>query len=308
MEPRQTQSYLRNLLAERRIRPKRKLGQSFLVDLNLIDLIVRTAELATEDLVLEVGSGTGSLTNMVAAAAGAVVTVEVDPDFAAIAREAVADKPNVVPIHADILRNKNELNSDVLRILGETRERFGASRFKLVANLPYAVATPLIGNLLLSDWIPERMVVTVQWEIAERLTANPGTKEYSALSVFVQSVADVEIIRRLAPSVFWPKPQVASAIVMIRPNAAKRQHVGDATRFRHFLRDLYTHRRKNLRSALAALPQSFRDKPKVDQRLAELGLEGTVRAEALDVEQHLRLCAAFGSPVAPTKAASAVLE
>jgi 16S rRNA (adenine1518-N6/adenine1519-N6)-dimethyltransferase len=95
--------------------------------------------------------------------------------------------------------------------------------------------------------------------------------------------------------VFWPRPQVDSAIVLIRPDAGKRAHVGDVLRFRNFLRDLYTHRRKNLRGALAGLPSGRRDKNEVDARLAELGIPGTCRAEELDLEQHLRLCQVFGS-------------
>jgi 16S rRNA (adenine1518-N6/adenine1519-N6)-dimethyltransferase len=136
--------------------------------------------------------------------------------------------------------------------------------------------------------------VTVQWEIGERLIARPGTKDYGALAVLVQSIADVELIRRLPPSVFWPRPKVDSAIVRIRPRADLRAEVGDVQRFRNFLRDLYTHRRKNLRGALAALPGRDWDKAEVDRKLAELGLAGTVRAEALDRHQHLRLCAVFG--------------
>ncbi len=293
-EPRQTLSYLRNLFDERGIRPKSKLGQNFLIDLNLLDLIIRTAELSRDDLALEVGSGTGSLTALLAQHAGAVLSVEVDPAFFALTSEAVAGRDNVTLIHADILKNKNELNPEVLSTLDALQQRFDCRQRKLVANLPYVVATPVISNFLLLDSVMERMVVTVQWEIAERLTAQPGTKDYGALAVMVQSLADVELVRRLAPSVFWPRPQVASAIVLIRPNAAKRAHVGDVLRFRHFLRDLYVHRRKNLRGALAALPSGRLDKHEVDHRLAELGLDGAVRAEDLDREQHLRLCAVFG--------------
>jgi 16S rRNA (adenine1518-N6/adenine1519-N6)-dimethyltransferase len=293
MEPRQTLSYLRNLFEERGIRPKGKLGQNFLIDLNLLDLIVRSAEVDSDDLVLEVGSGTGSLTNLLAAHAGAVVTVEVDPAFAALTAEAVRERENVTAVHADVLKNKNELSPEVLAALGDARRLRAFGRFKIVSNLPYVVATPVISNFLLSDFVPERMVVTVQWEIAERLAAHPGTKEYGALSVLMQSVADVEVIRRLGPSVFWPRPQVASAIVAVRPNAAKRAQVGDVGRFRRFLRDLYTHRRKNLRGALAGMPGGRLEKSVVDRKLAELGFEGSTRAERLDVGEHLRLCAAF---------------
>jgi 16S rRNA (adenine1518-N6/adenine1519-N6)-dimethyltransferase len=291
---RQTLSYLRNLFEERGIRPKNKLGQNFLIDLNLLDLLLRAAELSAADLALEVGSGTGSLTERLAEEAGAVVSVEVDPAFATLVAEAVHGRDNVVLLHADVLRNKNEINPEVLRAVGELARQRGTSRLKLVANLPYAVAVPVLSNLLLTDAGVERMVVTVQWEIAERLTAGPGTKDYGALAVLVQSLADVELIRRLPPAVFWPRPQVSSAIVRIRPVPARRAHVGDVHRFRRFLRDLYAHRRKNLRGALAGSPGKRFAKEEVDARLAELGIDGTTRAETLDREQHLRLCRVFG--------------
>jgi 16S rRNA (adenine1518-N6/adenine1519-N6)-dimethyltransferase len=293
--PRQTLSYLRTLFEQRGIKPKNKLGQNFLIDLNLLDLLLRRAELTPDDLALEIGSGTGSLTVRLAEQAGAVLSVELDPSFYAMVREAVApfgDK--VVLVHADVLKNKNELRPQVLEALAELKRRTGRTRVKLVANLPYAVAVPVISNFLLLDEPPERMVVTVQWEIAERLLARPGTKDYGALAVLVQSLAGVELVRQLPPVVFWPRPQVASAIILIRPDAGKRAHVGDVHRFRAFLRDLYTHRRKNLRGALAGSPRGRVPKEEVDRKLTELGLEGTARAETLDLEQHLRLCSAFG--------------
>jgi 16S rRNA (adenine1518-N6/adenine1519-N6)-dimethyltransferase len=292
--PRQTLSYLKTLFEERGMRPKNKLGQNFLIDLNLVDFIIRSAELTKDDVVVEVGSGTGSLTARLAELAGAVLSVELDPAFHTLTAEIVADCANVTLMHEDILHNKNELNPDVLSTLDGLLDRAGAKRVKLVANLPYVVATPVICNFLLSDVPIERMAVTVQWEIAERLTATPGHKEYASLAVLVQSLADVEILRKLPPGVFWPRPKVESAIVCIRPNAAKRAHVGDVHRFRSFLRDLYVHRRKNLRGALTGSPSGRRDKAEVDRLLAELGLDGTVRAEALDIEQHLRLCNVFG--------------
>jgi 16S rRNA (adenine1518-N6/adenine1519-N6)-dimethyltransferase len=290
---RQTLSYLRALFQARGIRPKSKLGQCFLVDLNLLHVLVQTAELSRDDLVLEIGAGTGSLTVQLAEQARAVVSAEVDPGFFALAGEAVSGRDHVVLVQGDALRNKNEISPDLLTVLEDVRRRTGATRVKLVANLPYAVATPVIGNLLLTPIGIERMVVTVQLEIALRLIAQPGTKDYGALSVFTQALADAELVRRLAPTVFWPRPAVASAIVQIRPNEMKRRHVGDPVRFRHFLRDLYAHRRKNLRGALSSWPSGRRPREEVDRVLSQLGIEGTVRAETLSVEQHLRLCAAF---------------
>jgi 16S rRNA (adenine1518-N6/adenine1519-N6)-dimethyltransferase len=298
--PRQTLSYLRTLFEERGIRPKAKLGQNFLIDLNVLDVMVAAAELSRDDLVVEVGSGTGGLTARLCDHAGAVLSVEIDPAFHEMVREILHGRDNLVLLHADVLKNKNEIRPDVFSQIEDLRRRFGCARVKLVANLPYAVAVPVISNFLLSELPVERMVVMVQWEIAERLMARPGTKDYGALTVLAQSLADVQPVRRrLPPAVFWPRPQVASAIVMVRPNPAKRarvvEAVGGVAALRNFLRDLYVHRRKNLRGGLAGAPGGRRPKEEVDRKLAELGIDGTVRAEALDPEQHLRLCRAFGT-------------
>lgn len=295
--PRQTLSFLRELLHERGIEPKSKRGQNFLIDLNLLDVLLRRAELTPDDLVLEIGAGTGSMTARLAEQAGAVLSVEIDPDFVALARENVDDKNNVVLLHTDVLRRKNDLNPVMLTALEELRVKSNCQHLKLVANLPYAVATPVIANFLISDLAVERMVVTVQWEIAARLTAEPGVKDYGALAVLVQSLAEVSLVRRLPPTVFWPRPQVDSAIIDIRPQAELRQRVvervGSVQAFRNFLRDLYVHRRKNLRMALTGWPGGRRAKEEVDAKLAALNIDGRLRAETLDPEQHLAMCAAF---------------
>jgi 16S rRNA (adenine1518-N6/adenine1519-N6)-dimethyltransferase len=292
--PRQTLSYLRSLFQAHGLELKSKLGQNYLIDLNLVDLMVRAAELGREDAVLEVGTGTGSLTAKLAESAGAVVTIEVDRTFQPVARQVVGERPNVTFLLGDCLETKNRLNPDMLAAWEEALRRHGCTRRKLVANLPYVIATPLVSNLLVSGIDIERMVVTVQWEIAERMRASPGTKDYNALSVLVQSVADVTLVRKVLPGNFYPRPKVDSAIVFIKPNAEKRAKFGDVRRFRDFLRDLYVHRRKNLRQALAGWPSGRKPKDEVDARLAELGIDGGLRAEALDVGQHLRLAAAFG--------------
>src|SRR5262249_33711879 len=182
------------------------------------DLVVRTANLSKEDLAFEVGSGTGTLTGRLAEAAGAVVSVEIDPQFFELASELLSARPNVRLVKADVLKHKNELNPVVLAALDAMQSCFGCVRRKLVANLPYVVATPAICNTLIAGLGVTEMVVMVQWEIAERLTAAVGASMYSSLAVLVQSIADVEIVRRLAPSVFYPRPQVDSAIVRILPN------------------------------------------------------------------------------------------
>jgi 16S rRNA (adenine1518-N6/adenine1519-N6)-dimethyltransferase len=294
--PRQTQSYLRELFQCNRLHPKNKLGQNFLIDLNLVDFLVKSADLTRADLAVEIGSGTGSLTAKLADLAGSVLSVEIDPAFHALALETVHGHDNVRILNADALKNKNLINPDVFTNLEEMKAKYQPQRVKLVANLPYAIATPLITNLLIAGTEIDRMIVTVQWEIAERLTARPNTKDYGALAVLVQSLADVEILRKLAPTVFWPKPQVDSGIVRIIPNAEKRRQVADVQRFRYFLRDLYSHRRKNLRGGLISVTGHQHEKAIVDAKLAEIGYTGTERAETLSIEQHLQLCEAFRPP------------
>jgi 16S rRNA (adenine1518-N6/adenine1519-N6)-dimethyltransferase len=292
--PRQTLSYLRRLFENYGLEAKSKLGQNFLIDLNLLDLIVRTAELDASDAVLEVGTGTGSLTAKLAEHAGAVVTIEIDKTLQPVAKEVVGERANVRFLFGDALAKKSELNPEMLRAWDDFAKEKGCTRKKMVANLPYVIATPLLANLLVAREDIERMVVMVQWEIAERLRAVPKTKDYNALSVFVQSVADVETVRKVLPSNFHPRPKVDSAIVLIKPNAEKRAKLGDVPKFRAFLRDLYVHRRKNLRQALIGWPTGRKEKADVDAKLAELGLDGTLRSETLDLEQHLRLSEAFG--------------
>lgn len=292
--PRQTLTFLKRLFAAYGLEAKSKLGQNYLIDLNLIDLIARTAEVSNADAVLEVGTGTGSLTARLARDAGQVVTIEIDKTFSPVAQSVVGPRENVTYLAGDCLEKKSGLNPAMLAAWETAARQPGITRRKLVANLPYVIATPLISNLLVSTIPIERMVVMVQWEIAERLRAVAGTKDYNALSVLVQSIADVEIVRKVAPSNFHPRPKVDSAIVLIRPNAAKRAEVGDVARFRDFLRDLYVHRRKNLRGALTGSPRGRREKTEVDAKLEELKIDGNLRAETLGLADHRRLCEAFG--------------
>ncbi len=291
--PRQTLSYIKGLLHSRRLIPKNKMGQNFLIDLNLVDVVVRAAELTKDDCVLEVGTGTGSLTTRMALEAGAVFTVELDREFFEMAHQLLAAWSNVRQLQGDALATKNELNPQMLDGWKEFAKEKGTTKKKLVANLPYAIATPLVANLLLTGLEIDCMVFMVQWEVAERMVAVPGTKDFGALAVLIQSLADAEIIRRIAPSNFWPQPAVDSAIVRIRSNPEKAKQVPDLLKWRAFLRDLYTHRRKNLRQALSSWSSGRRDKKEVDARIAAAGFDGSLRSESMSVEQHLKLFAAF---------------
>ena len=223
--PRQTKTFLLERFREMGIRPATRHGQNFLIDLNLVQLIVDAAELTKDDVVLEVGTGTGSLTAMMAERAAAVVTVEIDAHLFELASEQLIDLPNVTMLRLDALRNKNNIDDRVMDAVGEHLAAAPGRRFKLVANLPYNIATPILSNLLLARHVPHSMTATIQKELAERITASPSTKDYSALSVWIQSQATAEIVRLLPPSVFWPAPKVTSAILRIVVDPAKRAQI-----------------------------------------------------------------------------------
>lgn len=292
---RQTQSYLRDLFARRGISPQRRLGQNFLIDLNIHDVIVDAAEVGPGDVILEVGPGTGALTSLMASrGASAVVAVDVDPAMAKLTAEAVAGLPNVRVHHRDALKNKNAMSPELLDAVRAGLAEGPDRRFKVVANLPYHVATPVISNLLVHpELCPALMVVTIQRELADRMCAEPASSAYGALSVLVQALSDVSIVRGLPPTVFWPRPKVDSAVIAIRPDAAKRAKVGEVAWFHTLVRQVFLHRRKYVRHVLAGLRRDPWPKSEVDAWLESQGLSGQLRAESLNVEEFVRLAHAL---------------
>lgn len=286
---RQTRRHLVELFRAFGFTPNSQLGQNFLIDINLIELLVRSAELSPRDVVLEVGPGTGGMTTFLAAQAGAVVSVEIDPRMFALARVATEKCENVTLLNQDALKSKHRLAPEVLDAVASRRSEIADSRLKLVANLPYSVATPVVSNLVATglDW--ERMVVTIQWELAERMTAAPGTSEYGALSVWLQSQCGIQILRKLNPSVFWPRPKVDSAIVLITPDAARRDTIDDREFFHEFVRGVFSQRRKLLRGTLAGMYRSQLTKPAIDAILSEAGCSEVQRAETMAADALVRL-------------------
>lgn len=287
--PRQTVSYLTARFREAGIRPDIRHGQNFLIDLNLLDLLLNAADIQPTDVILEVGTGMGSLTSRMAEKAAAVVTVEIDERLYALASEELIDFSNVIMLHKDALKSKNHLEPEVIAVVKEQLELDPARRFKLVANLPYNIATPILSNLLTCDVVPLSMTATIQKELAERMVAVPSTKDYSALSIWMQSICDIQIVRVLPPQVFWPKPKVHSAIVHIVPSPEKRERIPDLAFFHDFVRSLFLHRRKFLRGVLIVMLKDRVEKPIIDELLAAFQFPEDVRAEQLDVETILAL-------------------
>jgi len=243
----QTKNDIEQLLTQAGTSPRKRFGQHFLIDLNLMRLLVDAAQVGPDDVVLEVGCGTGSLTEALARRAGFVVGVEVDQALAPIAAAQVADKANVCLITGDVLESKHHLHAQVLEAISQAR-RVYAGRLVLAANLPYGVASPVMINLMVGPVLADAMVVTVQREVADRMLAVPGTKDYGLLSILLQSLGRVDLLRVLKPTVFWPKPQVDSAMVGFVRDPDKARRIAEAHLLVQVIDLFMGHRRKMLKA------------------------------------------------------------
>lgn len=289
MSRRQTVSYLIERFREAGIRPDTRHGQNFLIDLNLLSLLARSAQLSRKDVVLEVGTGLGALTGLLAPQAGAVVSVELSRELHQLASEELVDFPNVTLLQCDALRNKNHFNSRVLETVNQCIGAVPGRRLKLVANLPYCIATPVVSNLLRAEHPPHSMTVTIQKELADRMTARPRTKAYGALSVWIQSQCEIRMKRVLPPAAFWPRPRVHSAIIQLVVDPTKRGLIPDLSFFSTFLRTVFMHRRKYLRSGLIGAYKNVLGKSKIDDLLRDLEFGPRARAEELGISELLAL-------------------
>ena len=276
------------------IRPQTRLGQNFLIDLNLLRLLHESGNITKNDVILEVGTGTGSLTAPMAEKAAVVITVELDPVMQNLAKQELFGRKNVRFIKTDILKNKNRLRDEVLDTLREELSKpdeDGKPRtFKLVANLPYSVATPLISNLLLTDIPPSLMCVTIQKELADRIVAKPRSKDWGALSLWVQAQCRAEIVRIMPPTVFWPRPKVDSAIIRLTLDEKRRKKIPDLKFYNEFCRAIFFHRRKFLRAELCSAFKYTIPKERIDGIMDEMQFDATTRAETLPLKTMQRLC------------------
>jgi 16S rRNA (adenine1518-N6/adenine1519-N6)-dimethyltransferase len=299
----QSKHQIRELLETIGAEPRRRFGQNFMIDQNLVRLVADAGMIRATDVVIEVGPGTGTLTEELLARAGRVIAVEIDRDLAALLRERFKSDSKFQLIEGDALAGKHGLNEALCRMLSDCHserdreesraeetppcseipreyardDRISGSRVKLVANLPYNIASPLVIELLLAG--VELLAFTVQKEVADRLRATKDDDAYGPLSVMAQLLSHVEVLRTLPPQAFWPAPKVDSALVRMMRDDRLGLPAAD---FSAFVHRIFGFRRKTLRKALS---QAGHD----PQLLEPLGIDPQLRPENLTPDQFLGL-------------------
>lgn len=272
-------SYVMNLMRERKFATKKRWGQNFLVDKNILEKIVTAADVGSKDWVLEIGPGLGVLTKILAQKAQKVVSLEIDSDLVTILQDVITE-PNVEIVKADALQvDWKELFFD----LGWQGEPV-----RLAANLPYYLTTPLIMKALEGGLDFSVIVVMVQREVADRMAASPGSKDYGVLSLAVQYYTEAEVVANVPRTVFIPSPAVDSAIVKLTPRpptaAAPRDELFQV------IRASFQQRRKTIRNALKPLAKEWGiTLEQLDTALAEAGIEQNIRGERLSLEEFSEL-------------------
>jgi 16S rRNA (adenine1518-N6/adenine1519-N6)-dimethyltransferase len=280
----QTKHEIQAILAGAGTEPRHRFGQNFMIDQNLVRLVADAGRIKPGELVIEVGPGTGTLTEELLARGADVLAVEIDRDLACALRERFTENQRFKLIEGDALAGKHGLNPQIMAALAGSAKR--ATGAKLVANLPYNIASPLVIELLIAG--VGLLAFVVQKEVADRLKAKEGTEDYGPLTVMAQLLSNVEVLRKLPPGAFWPPPKVDSSLVRME----RANRLGDAARanaFSRFAHDVFSARRKTLRKALERAGRE------ADAVLAKVGVDGGVRAEALPPETFLAMFDAGGA-------------
>lgn len=259
---------------------KKGYGQNFLIDSNILDNIVSCAEITKEDFVLEIGPGIGSLTQVLAENARHVLAVEIDSALVPILRQTLEDYDNIEILNQDILKT----NLDAL-----IREKNNGKPIKVVANLPYYITTPILMELLEKHYPVASLTVMVQKEVAERMQAVPGTKDYGALSVAVQYYCDTHVAMLVSPSCFMPRPKVASAVICLRVLPDRKVKTLDEKLFFHIVKCAFGQRRKTLLNSLSNQGSLGLSKERIAELLQSLGWDDRIRGETLSLAEFAML-------------------
>jgi 16S rRNA (adenine1518-N6/adenine1519-N6)-dimethyltransferase len=269
-------------LAQYGLTPRKRWGQHFLVDRNILSKVVRKAGLEKEDVVLEIGPGLGEMTLALAREVREVIAVEIDRKLVKLLKEKTADLSNILV-----------LEGDILKISFEQLYHQGGQQLKVVANLPYQISTPLLFRFIESKQLFSTLTLMLQREVAERMIASPGGKDYGPLSIFAQSVSDLSIKFYIKPSAFFPPPKVESAVIHMLWKARPLVSLEEEGWFKKVVKGCFSYRRKRLINALRhadLLPPED-----LERRIERIGIDSQRRPETLTIQEFVRLADALRS-------------
>ena len=272
-------------LQDHGISAKKRYGQNFLIEPRVLKKIIEGAGITKEDTILEIGPGIGTMTQALCEAAGRVIAVEIDRDMIPLLEENLAGYDNYEIINDDILKVD-------LGALAESAFSENAGRFKVVANLPYYITTPIIMGLLEQKLPLESITVMVQKEVAERMQAQPGTKDYGALTLAVQYYTEAEIIANVPSNCFIPRPNVDSAVIRLKLHEERPVQPQDEAKMFRVIKASFAQRRKTLVNGLKndpALQAEGIDRERIEAAFTQMGLDPNVRGERLTLEEFARL-------------------
>lgn len=259
---------------------QKKFGQNFLIDTHVLDKIIRSAEISKEDMVLEIGPGIGTMTQYLACAAGKVTAVEIDRALIPILEDTLDGYDNVQVINEDFLK------LDLLKLVEEEN---GGRPIKIVANLPYYITTPIIMSLFENKVPLKCITVMVQKEVADRMQASPGSKDYGALSLAVQFYAKPYIVANVPPNCFMPRPRIGSAVIRLERYEAPPVAVKDEKLLFQIIRASFNQRRKTLANGLKNSAELDFSKEEIEAAIGKLGKGAGIRGEALTLEEFASL-------------------
>ncbi len=269
---------VKEVIEKHGFRFSKSLGQNFLIDGNIIDNIIEGSNIGIDDGIIEIGPGIGTLTQKLCESAGKVITIELDNNLLPILEETLGDYNNIEVIHGDVLK------VDLNKIINEKLE---GRKVKVVANLPYYITTPIIMKLLEENLRIDKIVVMVQKEVALRMKASPGNKDYGALSVAVQYYSAPEIIVDVPKNVFMPRPNVDSAVIMLDVYKEPAIKVKDQRLFFNVVKAAFGKRRKTLLNALSSDIELRKEE--IEAALERSGIDPIRRGETLDITEFARI-------------------
>ena len=273
-------TYVKKILDRFDFSFRKKYGQNFLIDDNILTEIIDSADITKDDTVLEIGPGIGTLTEELCKNAGQVIAVEIDSNLIPILEDTLFNYSNITIVNNDILK------VDIDRL---TEEYNNGERFKVVANLPYYITSPIIMELLERRLPIESITLMVQKEVAERMTACPGTRDYGSLSLAVQYYTSPEIICTVSPNCFMPKPKVDSSVIKLIVNEEPPYDVKDEELLFHIIRASFNQRRKTLANGLSNYPKLNCSKEEIKEAIEMSGFRPDVRGETLTLEDFILL-------------------